>query len=117
MWNRIAVLMHSKGITIGKMSQAIGCTRSYLSSARSRGFMPPVNQLIKIAEKLDVSIEYLLYGSKIEDDPANEAFLAKLSYRMKNEPLFATLMHMIGDMGHSQICSLLGMLPPPDNKR
>ena len=107
MWNRISVLLHSKGISIGRMSQDIGCTRSYLSSARTRGFMPPTNKLIEIADKLEVSVGYLISGSNVEDDPSDEAFIAKLSYRMKNEPVFDSLIRTISDMSNAQVFSLL----------
>lgn len=48
------------GITVKEMSEKCGISRNALSSMQSGGYLPRVENLCKMAEVLDCSVDYLL---------------------------------------------------------
>lgn len=58
--NRIKTIAKSKNIAIGKMLSDCGLSKNTLSTMQSAGFLPRIENLIKISDYLDCSIDYLL---------------------------------------------------------
>lgn len=65
--NRIRKITKSKNISIGKMLQDCELNRDFISVISTRGTFPKVNNLAKVADYLDCSIDYLLDRSDIID--------------------------------------------------
>ncbi len=57
---RIKTIAKSKNIPTGTMLKECGVGKNSLSSMQSTGHYPRVDKLIKIADYLDCSIDYLL---------------------------------------------------------
>ena len=57
---RIKELARTKNMQIGKLLEDCELSKNALSSMKSGGFMPRLENLIKIADKLNCSVDYLL---------------------------------------------------------
>lgn len=66
MWEIFEKLIKEKGLTAYKVSQATGIGRSTFTDWKNGRSMPGTDKLIKIAEFLDVSVEYLKTGKEPE---------------------------------------------------
>lgn len=69
-WARFDVLVKSRGYSsIKECVEDIdfGISYSTLLTKRSRRLLPEVHTIVKIAENLDVSVDYLLFGYVNED--------------------------------------------------
>jgi hypothetical protein len=56
-----------KKITIGKMLSDCDLSKNTLSTMQSRGYLPRAETLIKIADYLDCSVDYLLGRTDIQE--------------------------------------------------
>ena len=64
-WNRFDIILKNRGYeTLKEFIEDIDVGISYptLLTKRSKKVLPEVHTLIQIAEKLDVSVDYLLFG-------------------------------------------------------
>ena len=61
-WDRVDGEREAKGIDQGVLASTIGETTSNVSRWKKKGFIPPGDQLVKIALLLDTSAEYLVTG-------------------------------------------------------
>ena len=66
MWEIFEKLIKEKGLTAYKVSQATGIGRSTFTDWKNGRSMPGTDKLIKIAEFLEVSVEYLKTGKEPE---------------------------------------------------
>ena len=57
----------NKKITIGKMLSDCDLSKNTLSTMQSRGYLPRAETLIKIADYLDCSVDYLLGRTDIQE--------------------------------------------------
>ncbi|GFI16410.1 hypothetical protein IMSAG249_02515 [Lachnospiraceae bacterium] len=64
--NTIKSYAKSKKITVGKMLSDCDLSKNTLSSMQSGGYLPRTETLVRIADYLDCSIDYLLGRT---DDP------------------------------------------------
>ena len=65
--NVIKLRAKSKKIAIGTMLSDCGLSKNTLSSMQSGGYLPRAETLIKIADYLDCSVDYLLGRTDIPD--------------------------------------------------
>lgn len=63
--NTIKEIAKERGMSTGNLLSKCGLSKNALSSMQSGGFFPRVDALCRIAEELDVSVDYLL-GRKLE---------------------------------------------------
>lgn len=66
MWEIFEKLIKEKGLTAYKVSQVTGIGRSTFTDWKNGRSMPGTDKLIKIAEYLEVSVEYLKTGKEKE---------------------------------------------------
>lgn len=64
--NRLKLLRESKSISQQMLADYIGVTRPTISGYETKGYHPGKEKLTKIAERLDVSIDYLLHGGTFD---------------------------------------------------
>lgn len=65
--NTIKSLLKSKNITAGQMLLDCQLSKNALSSMQSGGYLPRVEALVRIADYLDCSIDYLLGRTDIPE--------------------------------------------------
>lgn len=58
--NKIKQIAKDKGIATGQMLVDCGLNKNALSTMQSQGFLPRLEAICKIADYLDVSIDYLV---------------------------------------------------------
>lgn len=64
-WNRFDVVMKNRGYkSLKEFIEDVDCGIAYttLLTKRAKRLLPEVETLVKIAEELDVSVDYLLFG-------------------------------------------------------
>ncbi len=61
---RIFALRKEAGITQRELAEAAGVSREFITVLEAGYKIPPLATLCGIAEKLDVTIDYLIYGDK-----------------------------------------------------
>ena len=92
--NRIKQKAKEKNIAIGKMLQDCQLSVNTLSSRKAGGFYPRLEAICKIADYLDVSVDYLL------DRPisglSEEENLILSAYRSKSEEIKAAARGLLG---------------------
>lgn len=109
MWEIFEKLIKEKGLTAYKVSQATGIGRSTFTDWKNGRSIPGTDKLIKIAEYLEVSVEYLKTGKEsVNIERAQiDVQLARHQKRIKEYMLkFANL----SDDKRNQIMSLIDML-------
>lgn len=109
MWEIFEKLIKEKGLTAYKVSQATGIGRSTFTDWKNGRSIPGTDKLIKIAEYLEVSVEYLKTGKEsVNIEMAQiDVQLARHQKRIKEYMLkFANL----SDDKRNQIMSLIDML-------
>ena len=109
MWEIFEKLIKEKGLTAYKVSQATGIGRSTFTDWKNGRSIPGTDKLIKIAEYLEVSVEYLKTGKEsVNIERAQiDVQLARQQKRIKGYMLkFANL----SDDKRNQIMSLIDML-------
>ncbi|KAF5043474.1 helix-turn-helix protein [anaerobic digester metagenome] len=65
---RIFQLMEEKNIKYVELAEAVGVSKTVVSSWKSRNTNPPAESIVLIAELLNVSITYLLTGNLEQND-------------------------------------------------
>ncbi len=58
--DRIKKVAKSKNLPIGEILQSCGLSKNTLSTMQSREYLPRIETIVKIADYLDVSVDYLL---------------------------------------------------------
>ena len=109
MWEIFEKLIKEKGLTAYKVSQATGIGRSTFTDWKNGRSIPGTDKLIKIAEYLEVSVEYLKTGKEsVNIERAQiDVQLARQQKRIKEYMLkFANL----SDDKRNQIMSFIDML-------
>lgn len=109
MWEIFEKLIKEKGLTAYKVSQATGIGRSTFTDWKNGRSIPGTDKLIKIAEYLEVSVEYLKTGKEsVNIERAQiDVQLARQQKKIKEYMLkFANL----SDDKRNQIMSLIDML-------
>ena len=93
-YERLTEASKKKGITWAFLSQAVGMSRYYLNTSKTRGADIPEDKLRKIAALLNVPVEYLR-GEDSTKQPMGEVDLVVLldqfRYRPECQLLFSTL--------------------------
>lgn len=59
-WNRIDRLRKRKGLSLMDLQNHLTKNGNYIYTARSKGCLPSIDNLCKIADILDCSVDYLL---------------------------------------------------------
>lgn len=109
MWEIFEKLLKEKGLTAYKVSKDTGIGRSTFTDWKNGRSVPGTDKLIKIAECLEVSVEYLKTGKEsVNIERAQiDVQLARQQKRIKEYMLkFANL----SDDKRNQIMSLIDML-------
>ena len=70
--NSIKEIAKSKKIAIGKMLSDCGLSVNTLSSMQSGGYYPRLEAIAKIADYLNVSVDYLLGKSEQKEKPSTD---------------------------------------------
>ena len=83
--NLIKDVSKNKGIKVGDMLEACGLSKNALSSMQS-GYLPRIENLVKIADYLGVSVDYLL-GRSEPLRPASESEWLSVLDQMSDEDL------------------------------
>lgn len=78
--DRLKALREVNGLTQEEFADYVGVSRSAISGYETKGYQPSHEKLVKIAEKFEVSIDFLLSGS-LKDD------IIKLDNQKTNERL------------------------------
>ena len=73
--NVIKSLAKSKKIAIGTMLSECNLSKNTLSSMQSGGYLPRVETLIKIADYLNCSVDYLLGRTDVPDVNAGKSLI------------------------------------------
>lgn len=60
--DRLKILREIKGFKQREIADYIGVTRTTISGYETKGYQPSHEKLLRIARKLDVSIDYLVAG-------------------------------------------------------
>ncbi len=86
-----------KGITIKELSTMLGISNStFLSYIDARGSLPNVETAVKIAQALDVSVEYLVTGKDFQQSQKQKEIQVILKDLQKlDEPTLNILKPMI----------------------
>ena len=75
--DRIKLLRKKKGISQTIMASEIGISYSQYSRYEARGVQPPAETLKKIAENLETTVDYLLYGEEKAQESLQNSELIK----------------------------------------
>ena len=68
-WSRVVEILEQKDISRKEFAAQVGISYSSIHNGVSLGSIPSADIALKIADKLDTSIEYLVYGN----NPKTEA--------------------------------------------
>lgn len=86
MGRRIREARLNKGLTMSKLAKDVGTSIVYMGEIERGLKMPSVNTLIKIANTLEVSIDYILrYEVKSGDKYVYDEFASKLGMLSKEQ--------------------------------
>ncbi len=73
---RIRKRREALNITQRELAQALGVTPQHISAVEQNKRVPSLTFLAKLAEKLGVSIDYLVYGKATQGDIVLDSFIA-----------------------------------------
>lgn len=98
-WNRVDYLRRVNDLTVADLQVAIGKTGTYLYVARSNNAMPSTDIIIKIADALHCSTDYLLDHIMLEkgEDPELQAFIQRWNTDPQFKALIKQLMAQLGN--------------------
>jgi transcriptional regulator with XRE-family HTH domain len=77
---RLEILLKERGISQKSLAEYIGIRNPSISEWKKEGTIPRADIAIKIAEYINVSVEYLITGT----EPDNSAIIASLRKHLKN---------------------------------
>lgn len=83
---RLEMILSLKGISKREICLRIGINPVSLSINKSRNYIPDTRLLIKLADALDVTLDYLVCG-RLPVQPISEFDMTVIE-RMKNDPIF-----------------------------
>ena len=63
-WGRVLELLEQQGISRKEFAAQLGISYSSIHNGITLGSIPSADIALKIADKLDTSIEYLVYGNQ-----------------------------------------------------
>ena len=95
--NNIKMIAKSKKISIGKMLKDCDLSINTLSSMQSGGYYPRLEPICKIADKLDVSVDFLLGRTNIQETEIKNAapqYVKRTVYSYEGEDGFGTEEHI-----------------------
>lgn len=72
MYERYCEIRNQKGLKDADVARLSGVTKSTFSDWKKGLYQPKREKLIKIADALGVSLEYLMNGEDVEWDPAGQ---------------------------------------------
>ncbi len=101
-----------KGITVEKMAVDLGMSASLLIGIEAKSVPPSFNAAIKIANYLEVSIDYLLGMEEKERPVSNNVLRSDPPYFKKSSPWFTTL----SDPQNIEFIELFSKLTPEERK-
>lgn len=65
-WNRLENVLSQNNITPTELSRILGVTPSVVNAWKTRNAIPRADIIVKVAEKLNTSVEYLMTGNSTE---------------------------------------------------
>lgn len=101
-----------KGITVEKMAVDLGMPTSLLIGIEAKSVPPSLNAAIKIADYLEVSIDYLLGTAEKEKRTSYNELRSDLPYLKKSSPWFPAL----SDPQNIEFLELFSKLTPEERK-
>ncbi len=108
LYDIISELCKNKGITPGKMCKEIGISRGLITDLKmGRKHNATGATLKKIADYLNVSVDYLLTGNSKDEDFSDIEIITKL---LNNNPDLKTLLEKLSDVSTSDIQKIIHML-------
>lgn len=81
-WNRTKSVMKSKKISYVELSERIETSKHTIYSYIQRGVYPTLDIAVKIANVLDVSVEYLATGIEREIQPQSDKECQELKNKL-----------------------------------
>ena len=104
-----------KNISIGKMLSDCGLSKNALSSMQSRGSWLQANNLAKIADYLDCSVDYLLGRTDVVEVARSEEYITlPVAARSKNSPGKSAEPHKLTKQQWEEAQEALADLPDRD---
>lgn len=61
-FTRLDILLSRKNMTLGRLQEEAGLAHGTLSVCRNRGNLPSAETMVRIADVLDTTLDYLLAG-------------------------------------------------------
>lgn len=74
-WNRLEDVLSQNNITPTELSRILGVTPSVVNAWKTRNAIPRADIIVKVAEKLNTSVEYLMTGNSPELRTTKKTFL------------------------------------------
>lgn len=100
--NRIRALCRSKNTSITKIEEELHFANGTIGKWKNGKRMPPLEKVILIANRLDTTPEYILYGEQKEKpDPTTETGLSTAKQK---------LLYIIDELSDEQCEKLLGII-------
>ena len=65
-YERLKQICSNRNITLKALCEQVGINYRTFQNKKFRGLIPTVEELVKMSEHLDVSLDYLLTGSAVE---------------------------------------------------
>lgn len=89
-WSRVLELIEWKGISRKEFSHNVGVSYSSIHNGAERGSIPSADLALKIADELNTSIEFLVYGNQKNNSNKNlkPANASEKNYHIKNQEIF-----------------------------
>lgn len=74
-WNRLEDVLSQNNITPTELSRILGVTPSVVNAWKTRNAIPRADIIVKVAEKLNTSVEYLMTGNSTAICTSKKTFL------------------------------------------
>ena len=77
-WNRLETALKDNNITSAELSRRIGVAPSVINSWKIRDSIPRADIAVKVAEKLNTTVEYLMTGNSTKINNSSKTFLVPI---------------------------------------
>lgn len=92
--DRIRTLRKEKGLTLDQLAEQSGSSKSYIWELENKSPpRPSAEKLVKIADRLGTTIEFLLQGETSQEDAADAHFYR--NYQKMDSPTKAKIRRMV----------------------
>ena len=109
-FKKLELLVNSRNITFYKLADELGLARSTFSDWKKGKSCPKLFKLVKIAECLDCSLDYLVTGKEhhsVVEEATKDLALSKMDSRIKD---YALKLSKLSDKEQENIMNLIDMM-------